>query len=66
MTPEDRTILERLFPIAPAPYTIRPGGNVGLVIVDPVQGSTCNGNLERILRKTGYDSAAHQAVECEV
>ncbi len=45
MTPEERAVVERLFPIAPAPYTIRPRGNVGLVIVDPVCGFTRAGNL---------------------
>lgn len=45
MTPEERTVLRHLFPIAPASYAIKPDGNVGLVIVDPVCGFTRDGNL---------------------
>lgn len=45
MTPEERTVLRRLFPVTPTSYTIRLTGNVGLVIVDPVCGFTREGNL---------------------
>lgn len=45
MTQEERAVLERLFPISLKPYTIKPNGSVGLVIVDPGQGFTRFGNL---------------------
>ncbi|MBI4435229.1 isochorismatase family protein [Candidatus Uhrbacteria bacterium] len=69
MTPTERAVIERLFPVTPTPYTIRPGGNVGLVIVDAVQGFTRFGNLadpEHMVPMVGRVAQAYRRLKDEL